>query len=89
MPRADTVGRSSTRPAAAKAECLHSSFGVPDQDPGIEQAVGQSLTWLSQAQNRLTSVAAEACRSIVDTGWETSYLKVTGSSPRRCSPMPE
>jgi hypothetical protein len=50
-----------------KAERRHSSFGLPDRNSEVEQAVSQRVTRFSQAQNHLTSVDAEAYRSVVDS----------------------
>ena len=66
-------------PADAKEAIRQDAKGIPDDDPGIEQAVECAIDWLFRAQDRSTTADGGVARhfSLV-SGWGPSYPETTG-----------
>ncbi len=66
-------------PAAAKAEIRKDKEGLPDRDPGNDQVVAASISWLKTAQDCSISRDGGLARhySMID-GWSSSYPEMTG-----------
>ena len=63
----------------ARRELARDRAGLPEHDPGIEQAVAAAAQWLGVAQDRSASHDGGVARhySLLD-GWSTSYPETTG-----------
>ena len=66
-------------PPAAKGAAREDRNGLPTEDPGLERAVREAITWLGRAQDSSASHDGGVARDFsLIQGWNTSYPETTG-----------
>lgn len=63
----------------AKKEVELDKLGLPENDPGPEKAIEESIAWLVRAQDNTSSTDDGVARDYsLNKGWNTSYPETTG-----------
>jgi glycosyltransferase involved in cell wall biosynthesis len=74
-----SVRRYSQTSAAARDEQGKDRLGLPAQEPNIERAIEEAITWLCRAQDHSRSQdGGVASHFSLLTGWSSSYPETTG-----------